>query len=74
MPGSRFYINKVTDKNNNKPIKMGGKNSEFTLRKDGNNTVVLNNSTVINGIKELLSGEFVCYGYKKTTKYLNIDI
>jgi hypothetical protein len=67
---TRFYSNK-TDKNNNKPVKRGRKNSEFTLRKDGNSTIVMDNSTVVNDIKELLSGEFVCYGYKKTAKYLN---
>lgn len=71
IPRCRFYRNKVTDKNNNKSIKKGRKNSEFTLRKDGDSTVVMDNSTVVNNIKELLSGEFVCYGYKKTAKYLN---
>ena len=50
---SSFYRNKVTDKNNNKPVKSGRKNSEFTLRKDGNNTVVMDNSTVVNDIKRL---------------------
>ena len=71
IPRSSFYRNKISDKNNNKPIKPGRKNSEFTLRKDGNGTVILDNSTVVNDIKELLSGEFVCSGYKKTAKYLN---
>ena len=66
-----FYRNKPADKNNNKPVKRGRKNSEFTLRRYGNSTVVMDNSTVVNDIKELLSGEFVCYGYKKTAKYLN---
>ena len=67
IPRSSFYRNRISDKS----IKPGMKNSEFTLRKDGNSTVVMNNSTVVNDIKELLSGEFVCYGYKKTAKYLN---
>ena len=41
------------------------------MRKDGNSTVIIDNSTVVNAIEELLSGEFICYGYKKTAKYLN---
>ena len=71
IPRCSFYRNKPADKNNNKPVKRGRKNSEFTLRRYGNNTVVMENNTVVNDIKELLSGEFVCYGYKKTAKYLN---
>ena len=71
IPRSRFYRNKIPDKNNDKSIKNGRKNSEFTLKINGNNTVVIDNSTVVNDIRKLLSGEFVCYGYKKTAKYLN---
>ena len=67
IPRCSFYRNKSADR----AIKRGRKNSEFTLRKDGNSTIVMDNSTVVNDIKELLSGEFVCYGYKKTAKYLN---
>ena len=62
-----FYRNRVSDKSN----KRGRKNSEFTLRKEGNSTIVMDNSTVVDDIRKLLSGEFVCYGYKKTTKYLS---
>ena len=69
IPRSRFYRNKSADKN--RAIKPGRDNSEFTLRRDGNNTVVMGNPIVVNDIRELLSGEFVCYGYKKTAKYLN---
>ena len=67
IPRCSFYRNRVSDKS----IKRGRKNSEFTLRKDGNSTVIMDNSTVVNDIKELLSGEFVCHRYKKTAKYLN---
>jgi hypothetical protein len=31
----------------------------------------VDNSIVINEIEKILSREFVCYGYKKTTKQLN---
>lgn len=44
IPRSSFYRNKIPDKNNNKSIKNGRKNSEFTLRKDGNNTIILGNN------------------------------
>ena len=71
IPRCSFYRNKSADKNNNRAIKPGKKNSAFTLRKDGNNTIILDNNAVVNDIKKLLSGEFVCYGYKKTAKYLN---
>ena len=71
ISSSSFYRNKPADNNNNKPVKRKRENSEFALRKDENNTVVMGNSTVVNNIKEILSGEFVCYRYKKTAKYLN---
>ena len=49
---SSFYRSKISDKNNNKPIKPGRKNSAFTLRKDGNNTIILDNNSVVNDIKK----------------------
>jgi len=49
------FRNTPAVKNNNKPVKNEIENSEFTLRKDENNTVVIDNSTVVNNIKKLLS-------------------
>ncbi len=37
IPRSRFYRSKIADKDNNKFIKNGRENSEFTLRNDKNN-------------------------------------
>ena len=54
ISSSSFYRNKPAD-NNNKPVKRKRENSEFALRKDENNTVVIDNSTVVNNIKKLLS-------------------
>ena len=45
IPRTSFYRSKISDKNNNKPIKPGRKNSAFTQRKDGNNTIILDNNT-----------------------------
>ena len=39
--------------------------------KDGDETIVVDNSFIGNEIEKLLSREFVCYGYKKTARYLN---
>jgi len=63
-----------------KPIKIerrrGRKKSNFTYRliSDDSNSkgiiISVPNNIVKNDIKELLSREFICYGYKKVAKYL----
>ena len=67
IPGCSFYRNRSSEK----PSLMKGRhNSLFTVRKDGNETIIVDNSSVVNEMEKLLSREFVCYGYKKTAKQL----
>ncbi|MEM0135701.1 MAG: IS3 family transposase [Thermoplasmatales archaeon] len=40
------------------------------MRKECNETIIVDNSIVVNEMEKLLSREFVCYGYKKTAKQL----
>ncbi|QRF76486.1 putative transposase OrfB [Thermoplasmatales archaeon] len=68
IPRCSFYRNNEA---NEEPSKKGRDNSTFTSRKDGSETIIVDNSTVLEEMEELLSREFVCYGYKKTAKYLN---
>ncbi len=49
--------------------KKGFKPSVITAKKDGS---FVSNDTVIEAIKMILSGEFVCYGYQKVTVQLKI--
>ena len=51
--------------------KRGRHNSLFTIKRDGNETIMVDNSIVVDEMEKLLSKEFVCYGYKKTAKQLN---
>ena len=52
-------------------LKRGRRNSLFTLKRDGNETIMVDNSIVVDEMEKLLSREFACYGYKKTAKHLN---
>ena len=68
LPRCSFYRNRGS---NEKPsLKKGRHNSLFTVRKDGNENIIVDNSIVVNEMGILLSKEFVCYGYKKTAKQL----
>ena len=53
------------------PSRKGRRYSEITLRRTGDDSFAyLSNGQVVDEMKELLSREFVCYGYKKVTKHL----
>ena len=53
------------------PSLPGRRCSEITLRRIGDGAFAyLSNGQVVDEMKELLSREFVCYGYKKVTKHL----
>ncbi len=52
-----FYMNKIIEISS-EPI---GKNPEFTLKIDGNETVLIIYLTVINVIRKLLMGEFMVW-------------
>ncbi len=69
IPRSSFYRNGVPSEEPS--LKRGRHNSMFTSRKNGNETIIVDNSTVVEEMEDLLSREFVCYGYKKTARYLN---
>ena len=68
IPRCSFYGNNGS--NENPESRKGRDNSSFTLRKDGDETTIVDNSIIINEIEKLLSREFICYGYKKTAKQL----
>ncbi len=68
IPRCSFYR---IEYHENPPSKRGRNHSSFTLRKDGDEITIVDNSIVVNEIEKLLSREFVCYGYKKTAKHLN---
>jgi len=68
IPWCSFYRGESSEK---PPSRRGRNNSSFTLRKDGHETTVVDNSIIVNEMEGLLSREFVCYGYKKTAKQLN---
>ena len=63
IPRCSFYRNGVSGER--QLLKRGRHNSLFTIKRDGNETIM------VDEMEELLSGEFVCYGYKKTAKQLN---
>lgn len=65
ISNTNLYWNKITDKS----IAYGRKNSEFTLKIGGNNTVVTDNLTIIKDIRKLLP-DYLCYGNQKGAKYL----
>ncbi|MEM0135566.1 MAG: transposase [Thermoplasmatales archaeon] len=69
IPRCSFYRN--SGSNEKTSLKKGRQNSLFTFRKDGNETIIVDNGIVVNEMEKLLSREFVCYGYKKTAKQLN---
>jgi putative transposase len=51
-------------------LKRGRKNSLTTCLSMGNDIVRIPDAQILLVIEELLGREFVCYGYKKVTKYL----
>lgn len=57
LPRSNYYYKPSAGKRGFKP-------SANTLKKDGSS---VSNSVVVEEIKTVLSGEFVCYGYQKVT-------
>ena len=63
-----FYKSKSSEGHS---MRRGRKNSSFTLRKDSDETIIVDNSFIVNEIEVFLSKEFVCYGYKKMSKQLN---
>ena len=69
IPRCSFYGNSGSSEN--PKSRKGRHNSSFTLRKDGDETTIVDNSIVVDEMEKLLSREFVCYGYKKTAKQLN---
>ena len=69
IPRCSFYRNGVSGER--QLLKRGRHNSLFTIKRDGNETIMVDNSIVVDEMEKLLSKEFVCYGYKKTAKQLN---
>ena len=69
IPRCSFYRNGVSGERELQ--KRGRHNSLFTIKRDGNETIMVDNSIVVDEMEKLLSKEFVCYGYKKTAKQLN---
>ena len=51
-------------------LKRGRKNSQTTCLSVGNDIVRIPDTQILLVIEELLEREFVCYGYRKVTKYL----
>ena len=69
IPRCSFYRNGGSSE---EPLlRKGRHNSSFTLRKDGDEIISVDNGIVVNEMEKLLSREFVCYGYKKIAKQLN---
>ena len=63
IPRMSFYSRRSDGKRGRKP-------SSFTVRNADGIDEIVSNTSVVNVIEDLLSREFVCYGYKKTTKHL----
>ena len=63
IPRMSFYSRRSEGKRGRKP-------SSFTVRNADGIEELVSNTSVVNVIEDLLSREFVCYGYKKTTKHL----
>ena len=51
-------------------LKKGRKPSGTTMLSRGNEGIPVPDTQILEEIRELLSREFVCYGYRKVTKYL----
>ena len=68
IPTCSFYRK---DSSEGHSMRRKRKNSSFTMRKDGDTAVVVDNRIIVNEIEVFLSKEFVCYGYKKMSKQLN---
>jgi len=68
IPRCNFYRNNSGERSTSG---RGRSSSSFTLRKDGDETTIVDNSIIVNEMEKLLSREFICYGYKKTAKHLN---
>ena len=68
IPRCSFYEIKSSEGHS---TRRGRKNSSFTLRKDSDETIIVDNSFIVNEIEVFLSREFVCCGYKKKAKQLN---
>jgi transposase InsO family protein len=63
LPRSSFYYKPLEGKKGSKP-------SIETLRKDG---TIVPNTDVVDKIRAILSGEFVCYGYQKIAMQLKSE-
>lgn len=63
IPRSSFYSKRSERKRGRKP-------SSFTIRNADGVEEIVSNTSVVGVIEDLLSREFVCYGYKKVTKHL----
>jgi putative transposase len=68
IPSCSFYRN---DSNEGPSTRRGRKNSSFTLRKGGDETITVDNIFIVTETEKLLSRQFECYSYKKKTKQLN---
>jgi putative transposase len=68
LPRCSFYHRQ--DKKQGLSQGRGRHHSLFTSRKIGDETSIVTNDLVVEEIEELLSREFVCYGYKKTAEQL----
>ncbi|MEM0135020.1 MAG: hypothetical protein QXU18_07330 [Thermoplasmatales archaeon] len=53
-------------------MKRRRRKSLFTIRRDGNKIIIVDHGIVVNEMGELLPKEFVCYGFEKTAKQLNM--
>ena len=51
-------------------LPRGRKPSSMTVRTGTDETVFVSNTEVVSEIEQLLSREFVCYGYRKAAKHL----
>lgn len=63
IPRSLFYSKQSERKRDRKP-------SSFTVKNANGIDEIVSNASVVEVIEDLLSREFVCYGYKKVTKHL----
>ena len=65
IPGSTFYFSPPTVH-----MESGRKRSSVTKKITASGIIVLSEQQLLQDITDLLGMEFVCYGYKKVTKYL----
>jgi putative transposase len=68
IPECNFYRNNSGERSTSGRVRS---NSFLTLMKNGNETIVVDTSIIVNEMEDLLSREFVCYVYKKIAKHLN---